>query len=865
MDPSLVQIMTPYYFMVANLWHHAQIPLWNAFSGFGCPLLADPQSTAFSPLHLPLALFPSMRTYNLTLVAEVWIMLLGTYFLSRTVGFNRLCSLFAATTFTFCPYILHYLELLGNGYCLMPLVWSTFVLVAKEQSTKRAVIAGVACAAVILSGHPELSFFCILFGSMLCFLGLTFNTFSDHPADCQKQALLSIRLISISALVAFCLAAPMLLPFGELISNSDSYKFGAAAPSFISFRAILISLCVPGFKGASPYLGPLILLTIPFALSSATRKRSAILFVSLAILSLFFTARVFPMDMLFQVKPFTYIVSNYASTPFLLLATLCATFGLEALLNKETKALSLNPLAESALWACVVLGFAKMWLTFMPMSSLDFDLTLPHFSAATRDWLNAGIFISLSAILIAVARSRLQSIALIGIISIGLTGELVVAKNSMPVQPAFEYKQTPLLQDLANRRCRIVCVGDHLLKPNTNIIYGINQVSWSNPIFPKRYLTLLNAFGCKMDAFNQTFSFNLSPLLNLASVQDIVSQTPVKPNTINTYTNSLNPSVEFANGLRLNRVDYMLDPKSGIFGKLVWSVGSRNNARYNYSIVLLNDDQKLLWFGDQMPLSDQPIGCEFAAPLPPRSEGTTKLGLYVFDTRTGKPVKALSGSYADAALVLGDITEPNAAPGGSPFILDKTYYQGIRIYQNKNALPGAYLVSNATQVASAAEALRAIQSSGFDPKSRVIIESSNALPGGADVPSDRGVWSTGAPSAPHTNQLSPPTASLTRPDSNTVIAECTTSAPAWLVLTDLFYPGWTATVDNNPAPIARANFCFRAVHIPAGKHTIKFAYQPLSFLIGACLSALCILVIFIYGAINFRSNQVVPQIRAQTR
>ena len=526
----------------------------------------------------------------------------------------------------------------------------------------------------------------------------------------------------------------MLLPFAELIANSDCYKFKTAAPSFISFRTLLVSLCVPGFKGASPYLGPVILLTIPFALSSVSRKRTSVLFVSLAVLSLFLTARVFPMDVLFCVSPFSYIVSNYCSTAFLLLTTLCATFGLEALLNKEAKALSSNPLAESALWACVVLGFAKMWLTFMPMSSLDFDLTLPHFSATTRDWLNAGIFISICALLIAYSRIRFQSVAVAGVIAIALTSELLVAKTSMPIQPAFDYKQTELLQDLAKTPSRIVCVGTHLLKPNTNILYGINQVSTSNPIFPKGYLQMLNAFGSKMDEFNQTFSFNLSPLLNMASVEAIVSQTPVKPNIGTTFTNTMNSSVEFANGLSLERVDYKSDPESGIFGNLAWSVNHRKDFRYNYSIVLLDEHLKLIWFGDQTPLTDQSEVCEFAVPLPPHLVGTAKLGLSVFDSKTGKPIKPMSGSSVETMLLLGDVTATDNKMSGSPFALEKTYSNGIRLYRNNDALPSAYLVNRATQVASRIESLSAIQSPHFNPKSEVIIESTAPIPGAGRSP-----------------------------------------------------------------------------------------------------------------------------------
>ena len=63
------------------------------------------------------------------------------------------------------------------------------------------------------------------------------------------------------------------------------------------------------------------------------------------------------------------------------------------------------------------------------------------------------------------------------------------------------------------------------------------------------------------------------------------------------------------------------------------------------------------------------------------------------------------------------------------------------------------------------------------------------------------------------------------------------AAPALLVLSDLFYPGWEAAVDGRRAEILQANYVMRAVAIPEGAHEVRFQYKPASFRAGVAASA----------------------------
>jgi hypothetical protein len=66
-----------------------------------------------------------------------------------------------------------------------------------------------------------------------------------------------------------------------------------------------------------------------------------------------------------------------------------------------------------------------------------------------------------------------------------------------------------------------------------------------------------------------------------------------------------------------------------------------------------------------------------------------------------------------------------------------------------------------------------------------------------------------------------------------------------VVLTDTFYPGWEATVDGTPAPIARANYFARGVFARAGERRIVFRYRPLSYWVGSIISLATCLALLI--------------------
>ncbi len=71
-------------------------------------------------------------------------------------------------------------------------------------------------------------------------------------------------------------------------------------------------------------------------------------------------------------------------------------------------------------------------------------------------------------------------------------------------------------------------------------------------------------------------------------------------------------------------------------------------------------------------------------------------------------------------------------------------------------------------------------------------------------------------------------AAITTYGDNQVSVAVEAASPGVLVLHDIDYPGWIASVDGHPAPVLRVNLLFRGVEVSQGRHLVTFAFHPLS-------------------------------------
>ena len=130
------------------------------------------------------------------------------------------------------------------------------------------------------------------------------------------------------------------------------------------------------------------------------------------------------------------------------------------------------------------------------------------------------------------------------------------------------------------------------------------------------------------------------------------------------------------------------------------------------------------------------------------------------------------------------------------------------------SLPRAYMPGSVRAV-SAADALATL-GAGLDPRGATLVEA------------DTGSSDEGPIRA----------AQIVSYEVHRVVIHARAARPAWLVLTDAYYPGWSAYVNGSQAEVVPANYAFRAVRIPRGESEVVFTYEPTSCRLGVFIGLL---------------------------
>jgi hypothetical protein len=130
---------------------------------------------------------------------------------------------------------------------------------------------------------------------------------------------------------------------------------------------------------------------------------------------------------------------------------------------------------------------------------------------------------------------------------------------------------------------------------------------------------------------------------------------------------------------------------------------------------------------------------------------------------------------------------------------------GNELFESKNVFPRFFLVHQVRTVRSLQEARDVMSHRPFDLRKTAIVEQAIEIgPGGG---------------ADEVKTL--------RYEPNAIELLATSGRGGLLVLSETYYPGWRAWVDDQPASIYQTDIALRGVIVPGGTHRVRMEFRPL--------------------------------------
>jgi hypothetical protein len=887
----------PYRDFAAQAVREGRVALWNPYLFMGAPFMANSQSGFFYPFNLLMSWLDTTRAISWTIVLHIFIAASGAYLFARLImRLSIAAALLAAISFGLGGYLGTQIEHVNQ---LQGLAWIGWIFLAYEIARRRNSEFGlrnvtwiplaILITLQLLAGHTQSVFITLVGLSCYMLWQLIESIFAERPHGWRNYLLLVTRYLLplvLAVLIAVALSAIQLLPTLELTRNS-ARSGGLPTNLAVSFSLdprLLGRALLPDYEGALPAGGEftaffsvaaLMLMTIGVStwrrVSTQIRAIAVVAFIGLFFAlggynPLYYLLLKIPGFDLFR-APARWIVL------FAFTGSLLAGVGLDALRARQVS-------WKSVLFAVVVIValLGLVWIS-VGLTPAGASGPLERPSAQTLVFWIGALAITIAAAFYVLRFTRHSSLVTFCLLLLA-TGELFLATrqltyNSRATAPdallSLRPPVTYLLQagQGAAPPDRFLSISDIRFDPGDmtelKSIFG-DQLSES------AFYDLLVATKMKeILAPNLPLYYRVPavdgydggvlPLKNYIEFQKLFLDSALIQ-TDGRLREQLK-SIPAARWLDLMNARYVITDKVGD----QWYDGVLHDLRFviplgagqivsTTRIPPLRADALSVVYSDPQgagPLAQIEVTFEDGAQrqLEVRDQlNETKEGRSTVRLTWGEPrrVKAVQVTGADG-LTLHGMALVNSKNGAfQSFVIapegefELVHSGDVKIYKNGTVLPRAFEVSAVQFAANDAAALQLMQVEEFDPARTVVVMSDAGNEGQRDGESN-----------PSSSQSLHPSIVSYSPEQ--VVIDVNALQAGYLVLTDAYYLGWTATVDGQPAVIERADIMFRAVKIPAGQHRVEFRYQPQSLSIGLAISIGTVVILIGAWLVGRRRNR----------
>jgi len=207
----------------------------------------------------------------------------------------------------------------------------------------------------------------------------------------------------------------------------------------------------------------------------------------------------------------------------------------------------------------------------------------------------------------------------------------------------------------------------------------------------------------------------------------------------------------------------------------------------------------------------------------------------IYSARSSYFHKTIGGYHAAKLTRYNDLLDRQISKGNMGVInmLNTKYFlSGEQYEQNPGALGNAWLVDTISYVADADSEMAALDS--LDTATAAVADAKFRETLGNAIPKSLGDTIYETSYAP-----------------NALTYSVNSAKGGIAVFSEIYFPwGWTATVDGKETQIGRVNYTLRALRVPAGRHEIRFSFDPKSVRVTNNISIASVSVIYILCAIS---------------
>ena len=207
----------------------------------------------------------------------------------------------------------------------------------------------------------------------------------------------------------------------------------------------------------------------------------------------------------------------------------------------------------------------------------------------------------------------------------------------------------------------------------------------------------------------------------------------------------------------------------------------------------------------------------------------------IYSARSSYFHKTIGGYHAAKLTRYNDLLDRQISKGNMGVInmLNTKYFlSGEQYERNPGALGNAWFVDTISYVADADSEMAALDS--LDTATAAVADAKFRETLGNAIPKSLGDTIYETSYAP-----------------NALTYSVNSAKGGIAVFSEIYFPwGWTATVDGKETQIGRVNYTLRALRVPAGRHEIRFSFDPKSVRVTNNISIASVSVIYILCAIS---------------